>query len=112
MFYDNNVIFKGNQRGTYFFNCVIKDKILKELIATQLSWKLIILRASQKDNIPGPLCQITMNLIKYSTHWETWFMGSSDVCWSCSYLCSRIKETSQFIKHFAFKNSEEKNLFN
>lgn len=40
-----------------------------------------------------------------NAYWETWFMGSSDVCWSCSYLCSRIRATSQFIKHLAFKNS-------
>lgn len=42
------------------------------------------------------------------TYWDTWFIGSSDICWSCSYLCSRIKATSQFIKHLAFKKSKKK----
>ncbi len=39
------------------------------------------------------------------TYWEICETGSSDSCWSCSYLRCSTSATSAFIKHLAFTKS-------
>ena len=94
----------------HIFSCVIKDKILEELSASQ-----IVIKTNYSKSIRKHYTRIFVlnnhELDKEFNSLRNLIHGIIRYLLKLSYLCSGINATSQFIKHFAFKNSGRKKLF-
>jgi len=110
MCYNINIItFKGHQTGTHFQLCN-KRQDLGGIKCTP-----IVTKTNYSNGIRKHYTRIfalnNHELDKASNSLRNLIHGIIRCLLKLSYLCSGINATSQFIKHFAFKNSGKKNYF-